>query len=78
MTPERKKRVALCLCILCGMIVCTIYSLRHGPHHLAFGVANCVLLLINSWLTYNYGSKRQPDKLIHLFPIPPENSKERF
>jgi hypothetical protein len=78
MTPERRKRITLIFCIISGMIVCAIFSLRHGPHRNAFRLGFDALMLINFWLCYRYNlNRRQPDTLIHLFPAPLENSKER-
>jgi hypothetical protein len=78
MTLERKKRIALSSCILCGMLVCAFFSRRHAPHHAAFGEAFYALGLINSWMLYRWNLNRpQPDNLIHLFPVLAEASKER-
>ena len=77
MTPERKKALTLSSVILCAMLVCAFFSLRHGPHHAAFALAFWCLLLLNSWPTYRYAMKhRQPDPLTHLFPDHPQ-PKER-
>jgi hypothetical protein len=61
------------------MLTCLFISLRHGPHHAAFRFAFDGLYLISFWLGYRFNIKhrRQPDTLIHLFPQPPENFKER-
>ena len=79
MRPEHKNRVTLSICIICGMLVCAFLSFPHRPHHTAFGFALDGLTLISFWLSYRYNIKhhRQPDTLIHLFPVPPETSKER-
>ena len=79
MKPERKKLVVLSFCILCGMIICMFLSFPNRPHHTAFGFALDGLTLISFWLNYRYNIKhhRQPDTLIHLFPVPTETSEER-
>jgi hypothetical protein len=78
MRPERRKHIFVSFLIICGMLVCAVVSLRHGPHHAAFGLGFDALMLINSWLLYRVNlNHRQPDNLIHLFPMPPETSKER-
>ena len=82
MTPERRKRITLSslILILCGMLICAFFSLRHSPHHVAFDFAFFVLLLISSCLQYWnwYNSEhRQPDTLIHLFPASLATPKER-
>ena len=78
MTPDHRKFIILSSVILCAMLICGLFSLRHSAHHSAFTLAFYALLLINSWLMYRYSSKRrQPDPLIHLFPEPSATSKER-
>jgi uncharacterized membrane protein len=79
MTPDRRKFVILSSLILCAMLPCAFFSLRHGPHHAAFGFAFYGLLLITTWqnIRYNLKHRRQRDTLIHLFPVPSENSQER-
>lgn len=79
MMPDRRKRIIVSSLIICAMIVCTVFSLRHGPHHVAFSLASNGLCMISFWLGYRYNLKhhRQPDTLIHLFPEPLENTKER-
>jgi uncharacterized membrane protein len=79
MTPNRQKRITLCCLIICAMLICLFFSLRHGPHHVAFNLAFDGLFLINFWLGYRYNIKhhRQRDTLIHLFPDSLATPKER-
>lgn len=78
MTLDRKKHVTLIGGILCGMLICAFFSMRHGPHRAAFGLAFDSLLLFNFWLGYRADlNRRQRDTLIHLFPAQPDHSKER-
>jgi hypothetical protein len=76
MTPERRKFVVLSSLILCGMLVCGFFMLRHSPHHSAFSLAFSVLLFINAWLMYSRSDRRMPDTLIHLFPGPPQTPQK--
>jgi Mn2+/Fe2+ NRAMP family transporter len=77
MTPERRKPFILHSVILCGMIVCLIFSFRHFRHHEAFNLAAFVLMLISFSLQarFNLKHRRQPDTLTHLFPNPSENEE---
>jgi hypothetical protein len=78
MKPDRRKLIILSSLILCAMLPCAFFSLRHGPHHAAFSLAFYALFLLNSWVMYRNSSKhRQPDTLIHLFPEPSATPKER-
>jgi hypothetical protein len=79
MTPDRRKFVVRFSVIFCAMFTCLFFSLRHGPHHAAFGFAFYGLSLITTWqnIRYNLKHRRQRDTLIHLFPVPPETFKER-
>lgn len=77
MTPERRKRTTLSFLILCGMLICGFFLLRHGSHRSAFTLAFYALLLLNSWLLYSFNAnRRQPDTLTHLFPASPDKPKE--
>lgn len=80
MTPDRCKRITMSSILICAMLPCAFFSLRPGPHHVSFGLALDVLMLISFWVSYrhNIQHRRQPDTLIHLFPAPPETTEERF
>jgi hypothetical protein len=78
MTPERERTVILTLCICSAMLLCAVLSAFHTPYRKFFNVGFCILMILNSWLTYRYSLKRrQPDTLIHLFPANTETSQER-
>ena len=78
MTPERRKRTIISLLLLCAMLPCAFFSLRHCPHRSAWDAAFFVLMILNFAFIAKYQStRRQPDTMTHLFPAPSENSKER-
>jgi hypothetical protein len=76
MTPRRRKLLLLGPSI--ALVICAVLSLHRFQHHEIFRLAFDALALLNFWLLYRYNlNHRQPDTLIHLFPVPPETSKER-
>jgi len=78
MKLDRQKRTSISLLMLCDMVPCGFFSMVQGPHRSAWSVAFFVIMMLNFLFIAEYQSKRrQPDTLIHLFPTPPETSKER-
>jgi hypothetical protein len=73
MTAERQKRLILCSLLICGEIVCMAFSFHRSRYQTSFRLALNILFLITFWLAYRRNlNRRQPDTLIHLFPVPPE------
>jgi hypothetical protein len=76
MTSERRKILTLSSLILCGMLMCAFFSLRHSAFQWAFRI---LILMCQAWLLYYIYNlnRRMPDTLIHLFPEPLAKPKER-
>ena len=78
MKLDRRNRTIVSLLLVCAMLPCAVFSMRHGPHHEAWSGSFFLFMMLNVWFIATYqATRRQPDTLIHLFPTPPETSKER-